>query len=100
MNFSPMRIGETEIFTVDYTELLGDGETLVSAEWSNKVIRGSNPDPDAMIIGLASINGAEVSQKISASIVAIYAPICTAQTSAGQTLILPEPGRGLLQVVA
>jgi hypothetical protein len=52
-----------------------------------------------MIVGAASIDGGKVSQMIGSGVPGVrYAPICTAQTSNGQTLILPEYGNGQLEV--
>lgn len=99
MPWTPKRAGETEIFTVDFVNLLGAGETIVSALWSNSVIRGTDPLPSAMIQGAATITGTKVSQKITAGVLSnLYSPVCTATTSLGQVLILPESGNGLLHV--
>lgn len=99
MPWTPKRAGETEIFTVDFANLLGAGETIVSAPWSNSVIRGTDPSPNAMIQGAATITGTKVSQKITAGVPSnLYSPVCTATTSLGQVLILPDSGNGLLHV--
>lgn len=98
-DYSPKRVGEVEIITVDYVLLLASGETITSASWSNSVVRGTDAYASSMIQGATSISGSKVSTKITAGIVGVfYAPICTALTSAGQTLILPEYGNGILQV--
>lgn len=99
MDFSPKRAGEIEVFTVDFAPLLGQGETITSASWSCSVREGVDADAASMIRGTASINGAQVSTKIGGGRAGVfYAPVCTAQTSAGQTLCLPEYGYGLLRV--
>jgi len=52
-----------------------------------------------MIQGQAVINGSAVSQIITGGVPGVrYAPICTAQTSAGQTLVLPVYGDGQVEV--
>lgn len=99
-NFTPKRAGETEVFTVDFSALLATGETITSAAWSISVVSGSDPSAASMIDGSASISGSKVSQLITGGVSDVtYAPICTANTSLGQVLILPDPGRGFLQVV-
>jgi hypothetical protein len=99
MNFSPKRATETEIFAVDFAPLLAVGETIQSAVWTSTVVDGIDPTPNATISGVATISGTKVSNKIAAGIPGVrYAPICTAQTSLGQMLVLPEYGHGLLLV--
>lgn len=99
MNFSPKRSTETEIFTVDFVNSLAVGETILSAVWTSTVAAGIDPNPSATIQGGASISGTKVSGKIAAGVAGVrYAPICTAQTSLGQTLVLPEYGDGLLDI--
>ena len=101
MDFTPKRASEQEVFTVDFTSLLAAGETITSAVWGNSVVRGTDVTPGAMIVGSATISGALVSQVIKGGAVdGFYAPVCTAQTSAGQTLTLPVYGDGLLHVTA
>lgn len=100
MDFSPKRVGETEVFTVDFAQLLGQGETITSAVWACTVKEGTDAAPAIMIYGAASISGSQVSQKIRGGVANVYyAPICTASTSAGQVLILPESGYGILHVL-
>jgi hypothetical protein len=99
MNFSPMRSAEVEVFTVDFVNSLAPNETILSAVWTSTVSAGSDASPNATIQGTASISGSKVSNKIGHAIPGVrYAPICTAQTSLGQTLVLPEYGDGLLEV--
>lgn len=99
-DFTPKRVAESEIFSVDYSVLLGTGETITSAVWTNSVKEGTDASPNAMISGPASITGAVVSQKLTAGVAGVYYwPICTATTSANQVIILPEPNDGALLVV-
>lgn len=99
MNFSPKRSSEAEVFTVDLSQLLGAGETITSAVWSISVVDGSDPNPGVMISGGTSITGARVSQIIAGGVPFVtYAPTCTVQTSAGQTLVAPEQGLGVLYI--
>jgi hypothetical protein len=99
MNFSPKRSGERDVFTVDYAPILQPGETILEAVWSNAVVRRTDPDHAAMIEGDCTISGAKVSQMIVSGVPGTtYAPFCTAQTSNGRVLVLPDPGFGLLFV--
>lgn len=99
MNFTPMRVTEAEIFTVDFSALLAPGETISSSVWAITVVDGQDPAAAAMIVGAASISGATSSQLIRGRVPGVrYAPICTVQTSLGQTLVLPEYGAGMLEV--
>jgi len=103
MNFTNKRVAEDVIFSVDYstTGLLADGETITFAVWTNSVREGTDPHPENMISGAASINGSVVSQLIEGGLAEVYYwPICTATTSLGQILVLPDPGQGSLHVVA
>lgn len=102
-DFSAKRAGETEIFTVDFVNLVTSGATIISAVWTNSVKQaaptGADPTPNAMISGPSTIVGTQVSTKIAAGIAGtIYSPICTATTSDGEVLILPEFGAGALVI--
>ena len=99
MDYSPKRLTEAEIFTVDYSARIATGETITSAAWSITVVDGVDASATAMIQGAYSISGSQVSQMIGAGIAGMqYAPICTARTSLGQVLVLPDYGDGLLAV--
>jgi len=98
-NFSPMRVTEVEVLTIDFGPALAPGETIISASWSNAVSSGDDPNPNAMMQNRCTISGAKVSELFSAHVPGvIYTPTCTVQTSAGQTIILPEYGSGSLYV--
>lgn len=99
MNFTPKRASESEIFTVDFAPLLAPGETISSPSWTVTVVDGQDPSVNAMISGAASISGTTVSQLIRSGVPGQrYAPVCTVQTSLGQTLVLPEVGQGELYI--
>lgn len=104
MNFSPKRAAETEIFTVDFANSLAPGETILvdaghAPIWTATVAAGQDATPNAIVQGAASVSGSKVSALLTAGVPGVrYAPICTAQTSLGQTLVLPEYGDGLLDV--
>ena len=98
-DFSAKRVGETEYFAVDFVNQVTIGATIVSATWTNTVKTGVDATPNAMISGPAIINGTQVTTKITAGIAGnVYLPICTAVTSDGETLILPEPANGALPI--
>lgn len=99
MNFDPKRASEAEIFTVDFSSRLAPGVTISSPVWSITPVDGRDPSASSMIIGTASIRGSTSSQIIGGGIPGLrYAPICTVQTSDGQTLTEPEYGRGYLDI--
>lgn len=101
-NFSPMRAGAEEIFTVDFAPVLAPGETISAPVWTIVPVDAIDPNASAMILGTASISGTLASQMISAKAGGIpgvrYAPKCTVTTNNGETLVLPEYGHGLLLV--
>lgn len=102
MNFTPKRAAEKTVLTVDYSTCneLGPGETIATAVWSNGVVIGTDPSPSAMIDGAAQINGLQVLQSVIGGVQnCTYAPICTATTSSGKVIVLPDPSVGFLQVV-
>lgn len=98
-NYDPMRAGERDIFTVDFSPLLEDGETISAPVWTIAAVDALDPDASALIEGSASISGTFVSQMINAGIPGVrYEPKCTVQTSLGRTLILPDYGAGYLDI--
>jgi hypothetical protein len=98
-DFSPKRAGEKEVFAVDFGPLLPAGVTIETAVWTITSIDTPDPAAAAMIVGDPVISGSIVSQMIDGGVPGTrYAPICTATTSDGQTLILPEYGYGYLDV--
>jgi hypothetical protein len=100
MDFTPKRVGESEVLTVDYVDDLAPGETILSASWSMRVKAGSDPAASSMIQGTVTVTGTKVSQMVTAGVAGVlYEPLCTALTSLGQTVELPDPGEGLLMVV-
>lgn len=99
MNYSPIRVGERDVFTANYTPLLRPDEAISKAVWSATVVRGVDSNPTAMFQSDPAIAGPKVSQMIAPVVPGItYRIICTAQTSFGRELILPDPGRDELYV--
>jgi hypothetical protein len=100
-DFSPKRSVEAELFTFEFAPLLDTGATIVSASWSIAAVEGVDPDAANMLIDSPVITGSQVCQMIAGGVPGVrYRPICTACTSDGQTLVLPEHGYGLLLVTA
>lgn len=101
MSFSPKRASEVETFSVDFVNLLPSMVTIASASWSMTVLKGVDANANAMIQGQPAVAGSVVSTKIGAGVPDnFYAPICTAVLSNGNTVVLPEPGRGILRITA
>jgi hypothetical protein len=99
-NFPPKRASEAGIYTVDFIDSLAEGEEILSAVCTVTVARGIDPDPSEMVRGTVSIQGALVSSILDDGIPGVvYYPVWTAQTSQGQTLVLPHPKCGALPVV-
>lgn len=98
-NFSPMRVGELEVFSVDFTTTgsLAVGETITGATWTVKSVDGATV-PTGMLPGPGSIVGAVCSYYIAAVAAGAFLPLCTATTSRGQTITLPDVGAGLLVI--
>lgn len=98
-DFSPKRAAEVEIYGVDFADELAIGETISAVVWSITPVNGVDPAASSMIIGSAQLTGSVSAQRIGGGVPGIrYAPICTVQTSLGQTLVLPEYGVGQLEV--
>jgi hypothetical protein len=98
-NFSPMRVGEMEVFTVDFatTNSLATGETITSSTWTIKSVDGGVV-PNGMLPGPGSIVGTVCSMYLSAVAAGLFLPLCTVTTSRGQTLTLPDVGAGQLAI--
>lgn len=95
-NFSPMRVGEVEVISVDFStaQCLATGETITGASWA---IAGDTTP--SMLVTPQSIVGTVCSIYIKGVTKGTFAPLCTVTTSRGQTLTLPDPGAGLLSIV-
>jgi hypothetical protein len=99
LNFSPKRAAETEIFAVDYAALLAPGETISSPVWSIAPAVGQDENAGSMLVGRAAFSGTIAAQIIRGGVPGVeYAPVCTVQTSFGQTLALPDVDEGHLYI--
>ena len=99
MNFSSKRTGETEIFTIDFVNLLMQGELIDSATFAVQVVKGIDANASAMLNSLPAILGSKVSVMITGGLAGVsYVPLCTVVTNFGQTLILPNINEGIFCV--
>lgn len=77
---------ENEIFSFDFSQVLGATETLSTASCSVLVMSGTDPNPSAILVGGASITGAKANQRISGGVSEVtYRLIMTVTTSASNT---------------
>lgn len=98
-NFSTMRVGELEVFSVDFstTGSLSAGETIGSAVWTMRSADGSIV-PAGMLPGPSAVAGLVCSAYVAAIAAGVFLPLCTVTTSRGQTITLPDPGFGQLVI--
>jgi hypothetical protein len=83
------KLGETVLLPIDFISKLGPNESILTAVCTSTVYTGIDPNPSAMIVGLASISGTIVDQMVTGGVVGtIYEFLATATTSLGQTLEL------------
>lgn len=87
-SIAPKLVGSTVTVPFNFASDLAVGETLVVASCTCSVYSGTDASPSALLAGSASISGTVVSQNITAGVVGtLYELLCTATTSAGQTLL-------------
>lgn len=93
----PKAPGEELRLAMDFSEegWLLAGESIVSAVWSAQVYSGTDPDPNAMISGAATLTGTTVEQLVIGGLEGVaYLMLCTLTLSTGRDVI----GRALLKV--
>jgi hypothetical protein len=93
----PKKPNELLNLSMDFSQKgwLKSGETIAACVWSAQVYSGSDPTPDAMISGAATITGTEVFQDVTGGIEGtVYLLLATITTNTGRTLV----GRALLRV--
>jgi hypothetical protein len=86
--FSPKRVGDTVLVTIDFTYATTTGDTVLSAVCSMSVYSGVDSNPSLLFNGTASVinNHTAVSQSITGGIAGVvYELKCTATTTSGQT---------------
>lgn len=87
-SFSYQILGESELFTFDYSLVLEPGEIITSASSNVIVMNGSDPTPNAILVGSPGIVGAKVSQRITGGVnETTYRLEMTANTSLGNIYI-------------
>ena len=76
---------EVAFLAADFSSLLGAGETITAANWSNSIYSGSATDAATMPSGLP-VNGSVTSQQMFAGGTSgcVYLPICTVLSTAGK----------------
>lgn len=80
---------ETATFTFDFSQMLGDGETIETVAWSISALNGLDPTPSSRLIGAPQISGTMVLQRIGTGIAGEnYRILVTITTSALQTLTI------------
>lgn len=73
--------------TFDFLSQLAQGETLSAAAVTCAVYSGTDANPSALVSGVATISGSQVTQKIAGGLLGVlYELTCSVTTSAGQTL--------------
>lgn len=89
VTFPPKLSGSTILLPFDFLSSLAVGETLSSASTTATVYSGSDSSPSSLISGSTSVSGSIATQKITGGVAGvIYEVLCTASTSAGETLQL------------
>jgi len=86
----PIKIGEAPFIPFDFISgMESPSEVLVSATVTCKLYSGTDPSPQSIVIGAATVQGTLAIQKCLPTIVGnIYDLTCTAITNGGQVLIL------------
>lgn len=83
----PAKVGEAVNVPIDFISGLAPGETLVSASTIATLYAGTDPNPQAIIVGAATVSGSIAFQKVQPTLTGnIYDLRCTALTSQGQIL--------------
>lgn len=89
VTFEGKLLGETVKLTFDFLSRLAAGETILSAGCTASVYSGTDATPSAIISGSATASGSVVTQAIVGGTLGVtYELLCSAVTSAGQTLQL------------
>lgn len=87
LDLPPKLLGETSLYSADFTGLLSSGETITTATVEASTYSGTDPAPAGLLSGPAAISGTIVSQLLTGGVLGVmYEILFTAITSAGQTL--------------
>ncbi len=83
------KLGETVFIAIDFISKLGVGETIIGAVCTCTVYTGNDPNPSAVISGVAQVSGTIVDQLVRGGVLGtIYEILAKATTSLGQTVEL------------
>ena len=86
--FSYKLTTENELFTFEFSQVLGVSETLSTATCTIVVKDGADGNPSSMLVGSAAISGTKASQRLSGGVDNVtYRVIMTVTTSAGNTFV-------------
>ena len=84
--FSYKLTTENELFYIDFSQVLTDGEVISSATSTIDVMSGVDPSPQSIKVGAPSINGSSVAQRIYNGIAGVtYRFVITIRTNYGNT---------------
>ena len=85
----PKYVGTTQAEQFDFASLLGNGETILTANTTAAVYAGTDPAPSAIIMGVSNWAGSVVSQTVTGGVAGVvYNLVCRVTTSFSQTLEL------------
>lgn len=89
-SFGPKDIDSREVFTFDFTNLIGNGgQTISSATTDISVTNGADPGASSMLSGSAQVSGSLVSQLIIDGVAGVsYHIRCNATLSDGSILVI------------
>ena len=81
------KVGETLGYPVDFSSSLGPTETITVAGVTASVYTGVDPNPGALIFGVATVSGNIVNQGITGGVIGtVYELLYTVQTSLHQVI--------------
>lgn len=88
-DFDVADVGENEVYTLDFANDLGDGETLSTTTWTIAVVTGTDASPSSHLSGSPVIDGTASSQRITGLLGGVlYRVQAIVTTSASNTLSL------------
>lgn len=90
VDFGAKDPGATTLLGFDFTsQLLPNGETILTASFNVTVWTGSDPSPNSMISGVPLVGTPAVLQRFAGGVNGtVYKLECTVTTSLSQTLVL------------
>ena len=80
---------ESQVYSYDFINDLGTGETLVTASFALTVLEGTDNTPSSRLTGVSGINGSVASQRVQfLNAGVVYVLACTVTTSLSNTITL------------